>query len=275
MSSPAAAAPLPQPSDLPSRKARQQWIAIGVLAGLMGALLFALGVNPWDLVTQFHFLTNLAQEMFPPNVALLWTSPRIWTNIWETLAMAFLGTLGGVVLAFGGALLAADNTSPHPMLRLALRSLMAVERAITSFFVLLVLLIALGLGPFAGTVTLTITTFGMFGKLFADAIEQAERGPCEAVGAVGATRTQVIAFAVLPQVMPALVAQSLYAFDFNLRTAIALGIFGAGGLGFELNGANNMLRYRDVLGYTLLTMLFVTAAERVSDALRRRILNTR
>ena len=260
--------------EWPSAKARRRWlIGAGVLLAL-AAMPVALQVNPWEIVTQFHYLADLAREMMPPNIALLWTNPRVWRNINETLSMAFLGTLGGAALAFPGAILAASNISPHPLLRMAMRSLMALERAITSFFVLLVLLIALGLGPFAGTVTLMLTTFGMFGKLFAEAIEQADPGPCEAIRAVGATRVQAIAFGILPQVTPTLIAQLLYAFDFNLRTSIALGIFGAGGLGFELNVANNMLRYRDVLGYTIITMLFVTAAERLSDALRHRILRT-
>ena len=99
--------------------------------------------------------------------------------------------------------------------------------------------------------TLAVGSIGMFGKLFADAIEQVEVGPGEAVLSVGATRAQVIRYAVLPQVLPSVVANGFYAFDVNIRLAVALGIYGAGGLGFELQLAMKVLRYPDVLALVL------------------------
>jgi phosphonate transport system permease protein len=119
--------------------------------------------------------------------------------------------------------------------------------------------------------TLILAAFGTFGRLFADGLEQADPLPCEAIEAIGATRLQVIAYGVMPQVAPGLLATALYAFDINLRAAIALGIFGAGGLGYSINVANNFLRYAEVLGYAVISMLLITAAELISDVPRRRI----
>lgn len=257
---------------LPSTRARRQWLAIAAILTALVGLFVAMRVNPVAFITEFHYVRDLAAEMWPPRVDLLWTQPRLWNrSIAETMAMATLGTLIGCSIAFGAALLAARNTTVHPWVRLLLRVAMATERAITAFFFLMVFLIAFGLGPFAGTLTLIVAAFGTFGRLFADALEQADPLPCEAIEAVGATRLQVIAFGVMPQAAPALLATAFYAFDINLRASIALGVFGAGGLGFAVNIANNFLRYDEVLAYALISMALVTAAEFVADVPRRRI----
>jgi phosphonate transport system permease protein len=258
-------------AEYPSRKARYRLLALGGLVTLLFALVAATRVNPLDALSQGQHLENLARDMFPPRLSLLWEREGIWRSVVETLAMAFVGTSMGLFVALPAGLLGAANTTPHPAVRALVRSLLSLERAITSFFFLLVMLIAFGLGPFAGTMTLVIGTLGVFGKLFAESIERVDSGPVEAIAAVGATRWQQIVFGVLPQAAPALIANSLFSFDVNLRLSIALGIFGAGGLGSELMLANNMLRYKDVLALALITMVLVTAFERISDYLRRKI----
>lgn len=258
-------------AEYPSRKARLRFLAVAGLFSLLAALLSASRVNPFEAFSQGQHLANLARDMFPPRLSILWERDGLWKSVLETLSMAFAGTAMGLLLALPAGLLGAANTSPHPALRAVIRSALSLERAITSFFFLLVMLIAFGLGPFAGTMTLVIGTLGVFGKLFAEAIERVEAGPVEAIAAVGASRWQQIVFGVLPQAAPALVANALFSFDVNLRLSIALGVFGAGGLGSELMLANNMLRYRDVLALALISMVLVTAFERISDYLRRKI----
>lgn len=255
----------------PSRKARRMWAGIAVLMLTLAAMLWLLDADPGDVVRQAGPVWNLARDMMLPNFAP-WGSAKIWQSLVDTFAMAVLGSAVGCLLALVAAWLGAWNTTPHRWIRLAVRVGLAGERSITSLFLLLFLLVALGLGPFAGAMTLAIGTVGIFGRLFADAVERVDPAPGEAVMATGASRLQVIAFGILPEVVPALVSQSLYAFEINLRTAIALGIFGAGGLGFEIQIADSTLRYRDVLGLALITILLITAAERLSDLVRRRIL---
>lgn len=257
--------------ELPSRKARKIWLMAVLLGSSLPVLTGALGVNPLDFITQFHHIADLAGRMFPPRLGVL-TEASVWTSIGETMAIAVFASIAGCALGLGAGLAAAANTSPHPAIRMVVRALMSFERAITAFFILMVMMIALGIGPFATALTLTLSTIGMFGRLFADAIEQAEALPCEALVATGATRLQVIAFGLLPQVTPALLALSLYAVEVNARAAIALGLFGGGGLGFELHRANGALRYKDVLGYAIVTVLLVTIVERLSDAIRHRLL---
>lgn len=258
-------------SVLPSVRFRRRIVALGVaLAGLAVSLIY-IKANPLALIRDFHYVTSLVSEMLPPNLGLLWHKKTLWTSLVVTISMAFLATLGGAAGALVLALLAATNTSPHPGIRLAVRSVLAAERCTPNIVVLLVLLIAVGLGPFAAMLSLLVGSIGMFGKLFADAIEQVDVGPIESTAAVGASRLQVIRYAVLPQVAPSIVANVFYAFDVNLRAAVALGVFGGGGIGFELNVARSVLRYKDMFACLILIFVMITAMERVADFFRKRM----
>ena len=153
------------------------------------------------------------------------------------------------------------------------RTLIGVERALPEIIVLLLLVAALGVGPFPGVIALAIGSVGMLGKLFADAIEELDAKVLESVGSVGATRSQIIRFAVLPEVMPALLSNSIFRFEVNIRASVLLGAVGAGGIGFELQKAMALLEYERAMMAVLVTLLLVFGAERVSDFLRRRVLD--
>jgi phosphonate transport system permease protein len=260
------------PNDvLPSARFRRRLVVWAATLACLTVSLVYLKANPLDLFRDFHFVLNLLHEMLPPNLALLWNKKSLWTSLVETISMAYLATLGGAALALILALLAARNTTPHPLVRLAVRSLLSAERCTPNLVVLLVLLIAVGIGPFAAMLSLLIGSIGMFGKLFADAIEQVDIGPIESIAAAGAGRLQVIRYAVLPQVAPSIVANVFYAFDVNLRAAVALGVLGGGGIGFELNVARSVLRYKDMFACLLLVILMITVMERVADFFRRKL----
>lgn len=228
--------------------------------------------KPLLLFTDFHYLVELVGEMVPPNFSVLWQKKKIITSILQTISMAFLGTLLGSTVALGLAFLSARNTTPHPILGIIIRAVLAIERVIPSLVVLLIFLISVGLGPFAGMLSLAVGTVGMFGKLFANAIEGAEKEPIEAVYSVGASKAQVIRFAVIPQVLPSFIANLFYAFDINLRAAIGLGVFGGAGIGYEISMAMRLIRYRDALGLIFFTIILVFAVEKVSDYLRSKAL---
>lgn len=257
---------------LPSRKFRLTILYLLATVVAMFLLFSFLDLSPSSVFIDFRFVADLANQMFPPNLALFWTKDALFVSVIETLSMAFLGTICGGGIALFLAFFAATNTTPHPAVRLAVRTLLAMERSIPQLIVILVLLIAVGIGPFAGVLTLAIGSVGMYGKFFADAIEQADKAILESVESVGSTRLQTIRYAVLPQAMPSFVANLFYAFDHNLRAAIPLGIFGGGGIGFELEFARGLLHYKDVLAYTILIVLMITVMERISDWARRSII---
>lgn len=259
-------------SALPSRKLRGAVLALFAVVAVLCLLFAFLGMSPASFIVDFRFVGDLFHQMFPPNVALYWTKWSIWTSLVDTLSMAILGTVLGGALALLLAFFAAANTSPHPLVRLIVRTFLVANRSVPHLIVILVLLIAVGIGPFAGMLALVFGSVGMYGKFFADSIEQADKLTIESVDSVGSARTQTIRFAVLPQVMPSFVANLFYAFDYNLRAAIPLGVFGGGGIGFELAFANGLLHYKDVLAYTILIVVTINGMERISDWVRRGIL---
>jgi phosphonate transport system permease protein len=256
---------------LPSRKLRLTVLYLLATVAVLCLLFVFLGMSPASFIVDFSFVADLAQQMLPPNISLLW-SKSILLSLVDTLAMAFLGTIVGGALALFLAFFAAINTAPHPLVRLFVRTLLVANRSVPQLIVILVLLIAVGIGPFAGVLTLIFGSIGMYGKFFADSIEQSDKGTLESVESVGSTRLQTIRFAVLPQVMPSFVANLFYAFDYNLRAAIPLGVFGGGGIGFQLAFANGLLHYKDVLAYTIVIVVMINGMERISDWVRRSII---
>jgi phosphonate transport system permease protein len=211
--------------------------------------------------------------MLPPSIELLYNNLALYDSVGETISMAFLGTLVGGSLSMILSFLAARNTTPSSYLRLFIRLAFSIERSIPEFAVVLILIAALGAGPFAAMLTLCIATIGFTGKLFADAIEHIDPLPLEGLEAIGAQRSQVIRYGAVPQVLPSFVSSIFYAFDINIRRAIALGIFGGGGIGYELELSTGMLKYDDMLAYIIGIIVLVTVMERISDWLRDWILN--
>ncbi|MGJ3242408.1 MAG: phosphonate ABC transporter, permease protein PhnE [Opitutales bacterium] len=268
---PAAVDGLPR-NVLPSVKFRRTVLALLLTVGFVAGCFAWLEIRPFRFFTQFHFIRDLVREMLPPRFSLLWTDPHLWNSIGETIAMAFLGTAGGGAIAFVLGFLAAGNTSPHPAIRQAVRGLLSAQRCAPDFAIMMVIVIAVGFGPFAGTIALVIGSTGMFGKFFADAIEQVDMSQVEGVRVAGSNRLNEIRFGVLPQVLPSFVANGLYLFEINMGGAIALGVFGGGGLGFELNIANAVLNYPAMLAYILFIVLLMILTEKLSDRIRKGLL---
>lgn len=258
--------------QLPSRKFKLRASYFSIFLVVIAGLCIYLDFNFLLFFTDFHYLATLVGEMTPPNFPILISKDQILLSIFQTISMAFLGTLIGGSIAIFLAFFAASNTNSNNFIRTLVRAILSVERVIPSLVIILVFLIAVGLGPFAGMLSLAVGTVGMFGKLFADSIENVESDPIEAIYAVGANKIQAIRYGILPQVMPSFIANLFYALDINLRAAIGLGIFGGGGIGFEIHMAMQMLRYKDALALILFTVILICAFEKISDYLRKRVM---
>jgi len=190
--------------------------------------------------------------MIPPNLSIL---GRLIAPTIETLQISIWGTSLAVILAVPFGLLAAKNTSPHPILYGLTRLILNATRAINEMIFGLIFVAAVGLGPFPGVLALAFHSVGMLGKFFAEAIENIDAGPVEAVTATGASNWQVIRFSIVPQVMPEFVSIVLYRWELNFRQATVLGIVGAGGIGFELITSMRLFQYQDLL--TILIVILV------------------
>jgi len=243
--------------------------ALVVALALLAWTAHNIGLDPAEFVHGLPWVWDLLSRMFPPNWAFF---PKLIRPVAETLQIALWGTLLGAALAVPVCFLAARNLSPHPIIFHAVRQILNAARGINEIIFALVFVAAVGLGPFAGVLALSIHGAGMLGKFFAEAIEDVDQGPLEALQATGAHPAQVIVFGVLPQTLPSWIASVLYRFEVNLRTATVLGMIGAGGIGFELVSSMKLFQYQDTAVCVLVILVMVMLTDALSSWLRAKIL---
>ena len=245
---------------------------LALLAAALGVLAWsAAGVNLslTELVRGMPWVFDLVSRMLPPNWGFL---ERLVRPVLETVQIAIWGTLLAVVLALPLCFAAARNLSPNLALFHVMRQVLNALRGINEIIFALIFVAAVGLGPFAGVLALSIHGAGMLGKFFAEAIEEIDSGPVEALRSTGANALLVVIFGVLPQVIPGWIASTLYRFEVNLRAATILGMIGAGGIGFELVSSMKLFQYQDTATCVLVILAMVMSADYVSTRLRARIL---
>ena len=189
----------------------------------------------------------------------------------ETLLLAVIATPLAVAVSFFVALLAADNVR-RGWVRTLARGLMSAERAMPDIVVAFFFIAAFGIGPMAGIIALALGSIGMLGKLFADAMEEVDPRLLEAIECTGATRSQVLRYAILPVVLPSMIANSLFRFEINIRSAALLGMVGAGGIGYELSQAMALLEYPRATVAIAVTLALVFLTERLAGQLRQRLI---
>lgn len=191
--------------------------------------------------------------------------PEFLWALLETVAMAFLGTLIGAVLAVPLALLCARTTFPIRILQFGFRRLSDSLRTFDHLIWALVFVRAVGLGPLAGIMAIALVDLGTLAKLYSEAIDNASRQPVEGIRASGGTWLDGISLGVLPQVLPNMMSTALYMWESNTRSATILGIVGAGGIGYQL--ADRLRVYE--FGQASLMILLIIGAVYLIDLLSR------
>lgn len=239
-------------------------VALAVLALCVDLSEIDLG----RLVSGMPRLMHWAAKAWPPETKELGVLLRRGA---ETLAMALVGTTIGAIIAVPFCILAARNVTPILVLYGPARWFLNILRGIDSFVFALLFVVAVGLGPFAGVLGIGLHSAGTIAKLWSEAIEAVEPGPLDAVALTGAGRLKIIFYALLPDVMPALVSVGLYTLEFNVRSSTVLGIVGAGGLGQELKNSVDLLDFPRILTVILIILAMVTAIDQISAWLRRRL----
>lgn len=204
-------------------------------------------------------------DLFPPDWSVL---PDVSSAILETLQIAFAGTLLGFILALPLAL-AAHELLVGPAVAGAVRFLLALVRTVPALLWAIVFVVAVGLGPAAGTLGIAVYSLGYIGKMFYELFEGVDPEVTEAVRGVGGGRLQLARYAVLPEAANGVLAQLLFMFEYNVRSSSIMGFVGAGGIGFYLLGYIQMLRYDRLLTALLVTLVVVVAIDRGSALLRR------
>jgi phosphonate transport system permease protein len=231
--------------------------------------LTAAGPNLDQLARGLPNIGNILSRMFPPDLERI---DRILWSLFQTFQMAVAGCAIGLILSVPLGILAADKLSPHPVVRNAARSLIAVFRTVPDLVWALIFVIAVGLGSPAGVLAIAIDVMGFAGRFFAEAMEETDKGPREALTAIGASRTGMISSAVLPAAAPSMIATSLYCLEKATRASVVLGLVGAGGIGVELKVAFDLFAYQTAATIILVILMLVITVEQLGGWLRRRII---
>lgn len=213
--------------------------------------------------------SGLLAQMFPPDLSRV---DRIALKLLETLQMAVAGAALGLVFAVPFAILATDRLSPHPLLRHAARALIALFRTIPDLVWAIFFIIMVGLGPAAGVLAIMVDKIGFAGRFFAEAMEEADPGPQDALRAIGANRLGIIFSSVFPACLPSFTATSLFALEKAVRGSAALGLVGAGGIGVDLKVAFDLFNYDEALTIILMLFALVLIVEQGSGWIRSKLI---
>ncbi|MDF3313362.1 phosphonate ABC transporter, permease protein PhnE [Rhodococcus sp. T2V] len=242
---------------------------IGIPVALL-VLIWSAGGVGFDFVKLGEGAVNMEEflsRLFPPDFSKI---DVIIELLLETLQMAIVGTVLGALLSLFVAFAAATNIAPT-WLYYPARWVMNIIRSVPDLVFALMFVSAVGLGPFAGILAMTLGSLGSIGKIFAEAMESVDPGPIVAMQAVGASKRQVVQYGILPQAAPMLVSYTLLLFEGNVRGATILGLVGAGGIGLELTTAMRMYNYGHLSAIIICIIVLVTAIDQVSALIRKKI----
>ncbi|MGF6724603.1 phosphonate transport system permease protein [Paraburkholderia sp. GAS41] len=241
------------------------WI---VLIAVLGVGWHGAEMRPLDLWSDAGNMGQFAKDFFPPNFAEWRTYAH---EMYVTLSVAVWGTVLSLVCAVPCGLMCARNMAPQWVVQ-PVRRLMDACRAINEMVFAMLFIVAVGLGPFAGVLALWVHTTGVLAKLFAEAVEAIDPRPAEGVRATGATSLDEIVYAVLPQVLPLWISYALYRFESNVRSAMVVGMVGAGGIGVVLYEAIRSFDYASTSAVLIMVIAVVTAIDLVSAWLREKVI---
>lgn len=214
-------------------------------------------------------MKDFLSRMFPPDFEVF---DKVLRDTLLTIQLAWISTVFAALLSIPVGFFAASNTELFPGLRSFTRVALNANRAIDSLILALFFVSAVGLGPFAGTLALSIHSVGMLGKMFSDAIESVDPGPIEALESTGASKLSVWRWAIWPQVLPHFISHFLFRFELNVRVAVVLGLVGAGGIGFLLNQYMRLFQYQKASMVLFVILVLVMSVDFVSAKLRKSVL---
>ena len=191
----------------------------------------------------------------------------------ETLMMACLGTLLGVILCIPAAWFGAYNITPYKPITYPLaRLMMTLSRSIHEIVWALFFVAAVGLGPLAGVLALAVRSIGFIAKMSAEAIEDIDPGPVDAIRATGGNDFQVVLYGILPQVLPQVLSVVVFEWEINIRRSAILGLVGAGGLGLVFFRQMNTFNYHGVTSVIVAILMLILLGEVFSYFSRKRVI---
>lgn len=222
-----------------------------------------------DLIEGIPHMGRVFREMNPPDFS---RAGFVGKSLLVTFQMALVGTVFGVLISFFLAILASRSQTPSPFFYYVARFIISFCRSVPDLVWAIFFVASVGLGAFAGTLTIMVDTIGFCGRFFAESMEEVDPGPQEALTTMGAGRMNIITASVVPSAMPSFVNSSLFALEKAVRSSVVLGLVGAGGIGIELKVAMDLFQYQQAGAIILAIFLLVLCVEQVSATIRRKIM---
>ncbi|MHC3439088.1 phosphonate ABC transporter, permease protein PhnE [Natrialbaceae archaeon A-gly3] len=256
-----------RPTVFPSH--RTKYLTYLLLVGFVLWSAWEIRISPERFVQGIGATAEFLETMWPPDFGER-ERELIREGVGETLAMAVIATILGVVVSLPVAFMAAKNLAPWPIYYFA-RSVIMISRSFHSLVVGIIVVVAVGFGPFAGVLTLSFATIGFYAKILAEDLENIDMNQLRAIEAAGGNRLQVILYGVVPQALPRIIGLAIYRWDINVRSSTIIGIVGAGGIGFTLLNAFDRYQYDFAVAILIVIVAIVLAGEVVSAMIRRRI----
>lgn len=217
-------------------------------------------------------MADMLQRMWPVDWSHYQGPGGVHEALMETLHMATLGTLLSLGLALPLGVMVAPNITRNRLLNFVARLLLVASRSVNSLVWALLFVAIFGPGPLAGMLAIALRSVGFVGKLIGEALEQAPRGPIEALQATGASRFSLLWYGYWPQIKPAFWSVALLRWDINVRESGVLGLVGAGGIGVVLNTAIDLFHWNRVALVLVAIFAVVVVAELLVLQVRKRVL---
>lgn len=254
------------------RRARAwRYLRYGLLALLVGWSVEAIvvGDTDWSRISA-DGVAKAAGRFLAFDASIL---KDMWEPALETVLMATIATILGAFMAIPVAWLGATNISPFGRFTyLVGRTLMTLSRSVHEVVWGLVFVAAVGLGALAGVLAMAVRSIGFISKTVAEAIEDVNKGPVEAMRAVGANRFQVLMFGIVPQVLPVVIGNVIFEWDVNIRRSTIMGLVGAGGLGLALHRQMASYNYGGIATVIFVILVLIVLGEWFSAWARKRVI---
>ena len=239
-------------------------LIIGLIIAIVVAASYNIDANPVDFVEGLPNLAIIAEELTEIEPKLFETA---FYSMFETIQMAFIGTIVGVAIALPLSMFAARNLNSK-WVYAPVRVILAAIRTFPSILWAILFVIMVGLGTFAGVLAIIMYTIGFVAKLQYESIETVDTDPMDAVSSIGVSKWQLVRYVVLPESAPHLLSQILYMFDYNVRQSSILGLVGAGGIGFYIINYIKFFEYGKAAVFMLVVLVAVLIIDWVSVKIR-------
>jgi len=235
-----------------------------LIIAIVVAASYNIDANPVDFVEGLPNLAIIVEELTEIEPKLFETA---FYSMFETIQMAFIGTIIGVVIALPLSMFAARNLNSK-WVYAPVRVLLAAIRTFPSILWAILFVIMVGLGTFAGVLAIIMYTIGFVAKLQYESIETVDTDPMDAISSIGVSKWQLVRYVVLPESAPHLLSQILYMFDYNVRQSSILGLVGAGGIGFYIINYIKFFEYGKAAVFMLVVLVAVLIIDWVSVKIR-------